>query len=141
MADIVDKKTRSRMMAGIRGKNTKPELEVRRYLHRSGLRYRLHDRNLPGKPDLVFPKFKTVVEVRGCFWHRHEGCSKAYIPKSNQKFWIEKFEGNVERDNRNDRKLEGLGWRVIVIWECEVSETSLRSLCKRLKSGVKEYGS
>ena len=125
MADIVDKATRSRMMSGIRGSNTKPELLVRRFLHRAGLRYRLHDRRLPGRPDLVFPKYRTVVEVRGCFWHQHPGCRFAYMPQSNNKFWATKLAGNVARDQRNEEALRSLGWRVVVIWECETSSPAV----------------
>jgi DNA mismatch endonuclease (patch repair protein) len=125
MADIVDKATRSRMMAGIRGRNTKPELVVRRFLHRAGLRYRLHDRRLPGRPDLVFPKHKAVVEVRGCFWHQHPGCRFAYMPQSNNRFWAAKLAGNVARDLRNEEALRALGWRLVVIWECETSRPAI----------------
>lgn len=121
MADIVDTVTRSRMMAAIHGRNTKPELAVRRFLHRAGLRFRLNDRRLPGRPDLVFPKYRAVVEVRGCFWHRHHGCQFAYTPQSNRAFWTAKFAGNVARDRKNDAALKALGWRVVVVWECELS--------------------
>lgn len=107
-------------MASIRGKNTKPEIIVRRFLHRLGFRFQLHRRDLPGRPDIVLPKYRTVVEVRGCFWHRHEGCPFAYMPKSNQEFWEEKLNGNRERDRRNLRELTRLGWRVIEVWECEL---------------------
>jgi DNA mismatch endonuclease (patch repair protein) len=122
MADIVDQQTRSWMMSTIRGKNTKPELLVRRYLHHAGLRYRLHAKNLPGRPDLVLTRFKTVVQVHGCFWHRHRGCRFAYMPSSNVSFWRAKFEENTSRDLRNDRKLRGLGWKVLTIWECEAAK-------------------
>lgn len=121
LVDIVDKATRSRMMSGIRGGHTQPELKVRRYLHARGLRYRLHVRDLPGKPDLVFPKHRAIVFIHGCFWHRHVGCVYAYNPKSRVKFWHEKFLGNVERDKRQHKLLRQAGWRVFVIWECEVS--------------------
>lgn len=126
MTDIVDRRTRSRMMSGIRGKNTKPELAVRSFLHRRGLRFRLHARHLPGRPDLVLPRYRTVVHVHGCFWHRHSRCRFAYMPASNRKFWENKLAGNAERDRRNDRELRRLGWRSITIWECEV--TSVRAL-------------
>ena len=110
------------MMAAIKGKNTKPEIIVRRFLHRLGFRFRLHRRDLPGRPDIVLPKYRTVVEVRGCFWHRHEGCPFAYMPKSNRKFWASKLNGNRERDRRNLRELARLGWRAIEVWECELEE-------------------
>ena len=122
MTDIVDAQTRSAMMAGIRGKNTKPEMLVRRFLHRSGFRFRLHSRDLPGRPDIVLSRYRTVVEVRGCFWHRHEDCPFAYMPKSNRAFWQAKLNGNRERDLRNLQKLRDLGWQAIEIWECELAE-------------------
>jgi DNA mismatch endonuclease, patch repair protein len=128
MIDIVDKQTRSRMMSNIRGKNTSPEIKVRRFLHARGLRYRLHVKTLPGKPDLVFPKYHSVVFVHGCFWHRHRGCKYAYTPKSNQEFWNKKFEENILRDKKAIRTLKMDGWRVFVIWECEVNEPKMDSL-------------
>jgi DNA mismatch endonuclease (patch repair protein) len=135
MADIVDRATRSRMMSGIRGKDTKPELLVRRYLHRAGLRYRLHAKSLPGRPDLVLTKYMTVVQVHGCFWHRHRGCRYAYTPSSNLPFWRAKFEENTSRDKRNTRKLHGLGWRVLTIWECEASmPQKLAVLLRRIRA-------
>ena len=113
------------MMAAIRGKDTKPEVIVRSFLHRLGFRFRLHGRDLPGRPDIVLPKYRTVVEVRGCFWHRHEGCPFAYTPKSNREFWESKLNGNRERDRRNLRDLARLGWRVIEVWECELGENGV----------------
>lgn len=121
MADFLSPAERSERMARIRGKNTRPELALRKVLHRLGLRYRLHGAGLPGKPDLVFPRYKAVVFVHGCFWHRHAGCSIATTPKSNTPFWLEKFEKNVARDTRVATQLEERGWRVFVVWECEVS--------------------
>src|SRR5690348_6796830 len=105
------------MMAAIRGRNTKPELVVRRFLHRRGLRFRLHSRMLPGRPDIVLPRYKTIVNVNGCFWHRHPGCRYAYTPKSRQEFWTEKFRQNVERDHANYARLRSMGWHVMTIWE------------------------
>lgn len=135
MTDIVDRRTRSRMMSGIRGKNTKPELAVRSFLHQRGLRFRLHSRNLPGRPDLVLPKYRTVVHVHGCFWHRHPRCRFAYMPASNRTFWTNKLTGNAERDRRNDRELRHLGWNPITIWECEVgSERALERLANRIRA-------
>ncbi|MDE2663479.1 MAG: DNA mismatch endonuclease Vsr [Gemmatimonadota bacterium] len=121
MTDIVDARTRSAMMSGIRGKDTKPEILVRRFLHRSGFRFRLHHKDLPGRPDIVLPRYRTVVEVRGCFWHRHEDCPFAYMPKSNRAFWKAKLEGNRARDLRNLQKLRELGWKTIEVWECELA--------------------
>lgn len=120
MADIVDPETRSRMMSGIRGKDTKPELALRRALHARGFRYRLHDKWLPGKPDLVLPRFRVVIFVHGCFWHRHEGCKYATTPATRPEFWQAKFRENAERDQRNIDALLALGWRVAVVWECEI---------------------
>lgn len=118
MIDVVSGETRSRMMAGILGKNTKPELIVRRYLHACGYRYRLHRKDLPGKPDLVLPKYKLVVFVHGCFWHRHNNCVYATTPNSRRCFWEDKLNGNVIRDKKQISQLNGEGWRVIVVWEC-----------------------
>ena len=119
MTDIVDSKRRSELMAGIRRRDTAPELAVRRIAHRMGLRFRLHRKDLPGRPDLVFPRHRLVVFVHGCFWHRHEGCRYASTPKSRIVFWTEKFATNVARDARQEAALRTLGWRVLVIWECE----------------------
>lgn len=118
MVDVVDKQTRSRMMSGIRGVNTKPEMLLRRTLHARGFRFRIHDRRLPGKPDIVLPKWRVVIEVRGCFWHRHEGCPKATTPATRPEFWQEKFDANVRRDAANAESLLAAGWRVLIVWEC-----------------------
>lgn len=120
MVDVVDKATRSRMMSGIKGKNTKPELIVRRYLHGRGLRYRLHASKLPGKPDIVLPKHRVVVFVHGCFWHQHSGCRYATMPGSRAEFWQNKLAQNVARDQYQINALTDLGWRVLVVWECEL---------------------
>lgn len=117
--DIVDRKTRSRMMSGIRSKNTKPEMTVRQYLHAQGFRFRLHVKDLPGKPDVVLHKHRVCILVHGCYWHRHPGCKYAYDPKSNIDFWQEKFQSNVIRDKRDLEALRLLGWNPIVIWECD----------------------
>lgn len=105
-------------MAGIKGRDTKPELVVRRIAHKLGLRFRLHRKDLPGRPDLVFPRRRLAVFVHGCFWHRHDGCRYTYTPKSRVAFWTKKFAANVARDRRNEEALRDLGWRVLVIWEC-----------------------
>lgn len=133
--DVVDQATRSRMMSGIRGKDTKPELIVRSFLHRGGLRFRLHT-NLPGRPDLVLPKYHTVVFVHGCFWHRHESCRYATTPTSNAAFWQEKFSANVRRDVKVKQQLEELGWRVQVIWSCQLNGPSLQGLVRKIKKGA-----
>lgn len=126
MVDVVDQATRSRMMAGIRGKDTRPELMVRRYLHSRGLRFRIHVANLPGKPDIVFPKYRKVVFVHGCFWHQHAGCKYATLPSSRAAFWANKLSDNVARDQYQIAALEGLGWGVLVVWECELGGVSAR---------------
>lgn len=118
--DIYDKKKRSWNMSRIKNKDTKPELQVRSWLHRHGFRFRLHVKSLPGTPDIVMPKYRTVIEVRGCYWHRHPGCKFAYTPKSNLDFWNAKFSENIKRDISTDENLKKLGWRVVVIWECEI---------------------
>lgn len=123
MADVVDAATRSRMMAGIRAKDTKPEMIVRRALHKAGFRYRLHVKDLPGKPDIVLAKYKTVIFVHGCFWHGHM-CSKFKWPKTREEWWRKKIEGNAARDAANIAALKQLNWRTIVVWECETSEFS-----------------
>lgn len=122
MADRSISPERSRNMAAIRGKNTKPEMAVRSMLHRLGLRFSLHRKNLPGSPDVVLPRHRTAVFVHGCYWHRHKGCRFAFTPKSRIEFWQTKFDGNVERDRRKSAELEADGWRVIVVWECELRE-------------------
>ena len=139
MPDIVTPERRSRMMSGIRGRDTRPELAVRRYLHSQGLRYRLHVRDLPGRPDIVLPRHRTVVFVHGCFWHRHNGCRFAYTPKSRADFWLPKLEGNVVRDARDQRRLRDLGWRIAVVWECEVGTDRLPALAEEL-FGKREFG-
>ncbi len=116
--DVVSKEKRSWNMSRIRSKDTAPELTVRSLLHRNGFRFRLHVKDLPGKPDIVLPKYKTVIEVRGCFWHRHPGCKIATTPSTNTEFWQKKFARNVARDKENEEKLKQLSWNVIVIWSC-----------------------
>jgi len=119
------------MMSGIRGRDTKPEKLVRSFLHRAGLRFRLHA-SLPGKPDLVFPKHRTVVFVHGCFWHRHAGCRYATTPSSNAEFWQAKFDANVARDSRVARQLRKEGWRVFVVWSCRITENRMQSLARKI---------
>ena len=117
--DRISRERRSQNMSRIRGRNTKPELLVRKAAHGLGYRYRLHDKSLPGSPDLVFSKRKIALFVHGCFWHRHNSCKYCYEPKSNIEFWERKFQINVTRDERVRKELEALGWRVAVIWQCE----------------------
>ena len=118
MADTVSPDVRSRMMAGIRGKDTRPEMVLRREVHGRGFRYRLHDRRLPGTPDLVFKRYNAVCFVHGCFWHRHAGCRYATTPATRTDFWQAKFDANVTRDRRDCRALLDAGWRVATVWEC-----------------------
>ena len=122
MTDIVNSQRRSEMMSRIRGRDTAPELAVRRIAHKLGLRFRLHRKDLPGRPDLIFPKHRLAVFVHGCFWHRHDGCRYAYTPKSRTAFWTHKFTDNIARDRRNEKTLLDLGWRVLIIWECETRD-------------------
>ena len=132
MADIKSKEERSLNMAAIKGKDTKPEMIVRKYLFSKGLRYRLHDKKLPGSPDIVLKKYKTVIFIDGCFWHGHEGCKYFKIPKSNEFFWEQKIRRNKARDIANDYVLQTESWRVIRIWECDIKKVSTRE--ERLES-------
>lgn len=125
MADIVDKPTRSRMMSGIKGKNTNPEMVVRKALFARGYRYRIHNRKLPGNPDIVLPKYNTAIQINGCFWHGHEDCHLFRIPKTRPEFWEKKISGNKERDNLKSEQLIQLGWRLITIWECALKGSSI----------------
>ena len=122
MTDIYEPNKRSEIMSRIRGRGTKPELIVRRIAHRLGFRFRLHRKDLPGCPDIVFPRHRAVIMVHGCFWHRHPGCKHASSPKTRESFWKKKLEDNVARDSRNETALRELGWRVMVIWQCETKD-------------------
>lgn len=125
MADIVSPEKRSRMMAGIRGKGTRPEMLVRRALFAEGFRFRLHRIDLPGGPDIVLPSRKVAIFVHGCFWHRHAGCRFAKLPSSNVDFWRNKLDGNVQRDRRAVEVLQSAGWRVLTVWECATRDKSV----------------
>jgi DNA mismatch endonuclease (patch repair protein) len=135
--DTVDKSTRSYIMSRVGQKDTGPEILLRSSLHTAGLRYRLHDRRLPGSPDLVFPRFHTVVFVHGCYWHSH-GCYRSTVPKSRQDFWLEKFEANRSRDERNLRLLREGGWRVLTIWECALRGKTAKT-CFDVAEAVKTW--
>lgn len=144
MTDIKTTEERSRNMAAIKGKDTKPEMIVRKYLFSRGLRFRVQGRKLPGTPDIVFPKYKTAIFVNGCFWHGHEGCKHFRLPKSNVEFWKEKIERNIARDVRNETELKALGWRVIRVWECEIKtvkgrEEYLKHLYDRIVNPTQSY--
>ena len=122
---------RSRNMSAIKSKNTKPEIKVRKVLHSMGYRFRLHRKDLPGSPDIVLPKYKTVIFVHGCFWHRHENCKYASNPKTRKEFWENKFKTNVKRDKEIQEKIKNIGWKSVVIWECEVR--NIESIEEKIK--------
>ncbi len=135
MADRLSKEHRSWNMSRIQGKDTKPELLLRSLLHRAGFRYRLHYKRLPGKPDIVLPKYKTVIFVNGCYWHRHSGCPKATTPSTNVGFWQSKFDETVKRDKKKAIELKEKGWEVVVVWECELlkeADQVLKDIVERL---------
>lgn len=141
MTDVVPPAVRSRMMSSIRARDTKPELQVRRYLHARGLRFRLVRKDLPGKPDLVLPRWRVAIFVHGCFWHGHAACRYATVPKTRPEFWITKIASNAARDSRSLAALLTLGWRVIVVWECalrDAPDCSLRNLEEVIRSRVQQ---
>lgn len=141
--DVVGRSVRSRMMAGIKGKNTKPEMLVRRCLTAAGVRYRLHRRDLPGVPDIALPRPKVAIFVHGCFWHVHEGCRLAATPTTRPEFWKAKLMGNVERDEGSIAKLAMLGWRVLVVWECATRSAEALNLCGAILGWIEsgsDYG-
>ncbi|AXK38511.1 very short patch repair endonuclease [Crenobacter cavernae] len=133
MVDTVTKETRSRIMARVRNKDTGPEMIVRRLVFSMRFRYRLHVGRLPGRPDLVFPGRRKVIFIHGCFWHRHEGCAQARIPKSRVEFWTAKLTANSDRDKRNIAALQELGWEVLVLWECELADSA------RLRQRISDF--
>lgn len=122
--DIFSKEKRSQIMSRVGGKNTKPEIVVRSLLHKMGYRFRLQRKDLPGKPDITLPKYKKVIFVHGCFWHGHQGCSRSKRPATNQKFWSEKLDKNIQRDKVTMNALSQLGWEVLTVWSCEVKDTN-----------------
>ena len=137
MADNHSKEIRSMNMSHIRSKNTKPEELVRKYLFSQGFRYRKNVRTLPGCPDIVLPKYKTVIFVNGCFWHKHD-CTRFVWPSSHQEYWIPKITANVERDKKNHSLLQSSGWKVIVVWECELKKATITNRLERLAEEIKE---
>lgn len=137
MADVHTPEQRSYNMSRIRGKNTKPEELVRRYLFAQGFRYRKNDARFPGKPDIVLPKYKTVIFVNGCFWHAHEGCKYFVWPKSDVDFWKRKINGNIQRDLRNNQLLSEQGWNVIIIWECQLKKSTFDETLQHLVGQIK----
>jgi len=137
--DVHDKKTRSYNMSRIKGKNTKPEEIVRKYLFSKGFRYRKNDKKLPGTPDIVLPKYKTVIFVNGCFWHGHKDCRYFVIPKTNTDFWLNKINTNIERDKHKQEALKELGWNVIVVWECKLKSQTKETTLETLKGQILKY--
>jgi DNA mismatch endonuclease, patch repair protein len=134
MADVHDKATRSFNMSRIKGKNTKPEMLVRRYLHGRGFRYKLHDKTLPGKPDIVLPKYRTAIFIHGCFWHGHTDCKYFVVPKTRTEWWLAKINGNISNDYKAYFLLEAEGWKVIIVWECNLKSSTLdKSLSELVK--------
>lgn len=136
MADVHSPETRSYNMSRIKGKNTKPEEQVRKYLFSRGFRYRKNVSDLPGKPDIILPKYKTCIFINGCFWHKHEGCKYFVWPKNNAEFWEKKINGNVERDLRQQQELQALGWKVIVVWECELKGDRFEETMTALEDAI-----
>lgn len=134
MADTVSTEVRSRMMSRIRSQDTAPERRVRSFLHRQGLRFLKNDRRFPGRPDAVFPKYRTVLFVHGCFWHQHPGCREGRIPGSNREYWEPKLRRTVDRDQQHRKAIEDRGWRVLVAWECELEDNRLLELSQKIAS-------
>ncbi len=138
MADVHTPAIRSYNMSRIRGKNTKPEATVRKYLFSKGFRYRKNVSNLPGKPDIVLPKYKTCIFINGCFWHKHEGCKYFVWPKTNPEFWKEKINRNAERDQHNYKLLEEMGWKALIVWECELKKDRVEQTMMNLVHNISQ---
>jgi len=134
MTDVHSKETRSYNMSRIRSKDTKPEMLVRKFLHAIGFRFRLHVKDLPGKPDIVLLKYKTVIFIHGCFWHSHEDCKLNRVPKDNQAYWVPKLSRNVSNDKRNENELISQGWKVITVWECNLKKNKIEQTLARVLS-------
>jgi len=138
MADIHSKKVRSHNMSRIRSKNTKPELIVRKFLFANGLRYRLHNKLLPGKPDIVLKRYRTVIFIHGCFWHKHKNCKYAFVPATNTNYWLPKLDKNVEKDFFASKELKKMKWKVLVVWECDLKPNKQDKTLQRILQYVKE---
>ncbi|MGZ3754870.1 MAG: very short patch repair endonuclease [Mucilaginibacter sp.] len=136
MTDVHSKATRSYNMSRIRSKNTRPEMLVRQFLHKNGFRYRLHIKDLPGKPDIVLPKYKTIIFVHGCFWHGHEGCKYYVVPKTRTEWWLNKIQTNTTNDTNAEKALAAAGWRVIKIWECELKKAKIKTTLLNLLTQI-----
>jgi DNA mismatch endonuclease (patch repair protein) len=136
MADVHSKEIRSKNMAAIKSKNTKPEMLVRRFLHASGFRYKLHDKTLPGKPDIVLPKYKTVIFIHGCFWHGHKDCKYYVVPKTRTEWWLNKINGNVTNDEKAIKALKKEGWKIIILWTCELKTFNSIKTLKNLADKI-----
>lgn len=132
--DFFSPKKRSQIMSNISGKNTKPEISIRKIAHSLGYRFRLHKKELPGNPDIVFPKYKKVIFVNGCFWHGHKNCKRSKLPSTNRIFWQKKIEGNIKRDNANYSALKKLGWSYLIIWQCTISKNNFPKLEKKISN-------
>lgn len=133
MTDIFSKKKRSQIMSKITGKNTKPEIIIRKIAHSLGYRFRLHKKDLPGKPDIVFPKYKKVIFVNGCFWHGHKNCNRSKLPTTNKKFWKEKIEGNKKKDQSNYYQIKKIGWDYLIVWQCVIKISNRNKLEKKIQ--------
>ncbi len=136
MADVHSKEVRSYNMSRIKGKNTKPEMLVRRFLHAHGFRYKLHDKTLPGKPDIVLPKYKTVIFIHGCFWHGHEGCKYYVVPKTRTEWWLNKINGNIANDEKAIKALKEEGWKIIMLWECDLKTINIQQILYSLLNKI-----
>jgi len=135
--DIYSLQKRSDIMSKISGKDTKPEIIIRKLAHSLGYRFRLHKKNLPGKPDIVFPKYKKVIFVNGCFWHGHKNCNRSKLPATNKKFWEGKIDGNKKKDKSNHIKLKKIGWDYLIIWQCKISKKNYSKLCNQINTFLK----
>ena len=132
MTDVHSKETRSYNMSRIRSKDTKPEMLVRKFLHKHGFRYRLHVKSLPGKPDIVLPKYRTVIFIHGCFWHGHQGCKAAALPETRKDWWSDKIEKNITNEQKSEETLRGLDWKIITIWTCNLTKSAIADTLTQL---------